>query len=156
MRIALTFWLMIFLGTLFLLFQDIKEAQKEAIPVESLTLDQDLIARKNVTLYKTHYHDYFLLSDDKIKAATLLYDLCQYFIILSLTYMVWERSSREEVNYVITFFVINVIDLFDYFLTHNGTFFYIGAVPITWNTCSVLFYSIISIYIYHGSSTSNR
>lgn len=149
MKVALTFWLMFVMSFLFLGFRDDKTAYQNAIPIEKLTPDQELWARKTITIYREHYHRYFLFSTDVIPLRTLIHDLCQYFIILSLAYLLWERLPLSESVPAIAFIGLTCIDLLDYFLTHNGVFFYYRNFPVTFNVIAIIIDSIITLYIYY-------
>jgi hypothetical protein len=149
MKVALTFWLMFVMSFLFLGFRDDKTAYENALPIEKLTPEQDLWARKTITIYREHYHNYFLLSNDVIPLRTLIHDLCQYFIILSLIYLVYERVSLTESIAAITAMCLTFFDLIDYLVTHNDVYFYFNNFPITFNVVSITIDSLVTLYIYH-------
>lgn len=149
MKVAITLWLMFVLSFLFLGFRDDKTAYQDAIPIEKLTPEQDLWARKTITIYREHYHRYFLFSTDVIPLRTLIHDLCQYFIILGLSYLLWERLSVTESISSIAYIALTSLDFLDYFLTHNGTYFYFSNFPITFNVIAFIIDSIVTLYIYY-------
>lgn len=148
MKIPLTFIGLFIISALFLGFEDTKSAHERSIPIERLTEAQDLWARKVIPLYDTYYIDIFPFSADVVPLRTIIHDLCQYFIILTLIYMLWERSTVEDFRYIVVYLSFIFADMVDYILTHNNPFAYFGPVPISFNTLSILFYSLISMYIY--------
>lgn len=157
MKVVITFWLMFVLSFLFLGFRDDKTAYENILPIEKLSPAQDLWARRTINIYKEHYHNYFLFSKDVIPARTLIHDLCQYFIIIALAYMLWERANMAESMAAITFLSLTSLDFVDYFLTHNGTYFTIGRIPVTFNTFAMVTDSLITLHIYfkYGRKSNN-
>lgn len=157
MKVAFTLWLMFVLSFLFLGFRDDKTAYENIVPIEKLSPSQDLWARRTINIYKEHYHSYFLFSKDVIPVRTLIHDLCQYFIIIGLAYMLWERASMVESMATITYIGLTMIDFADYLLTHNGTYFTIGRIPVTFNTFAIVTDSVVTLYIYlkYGRKSNN-
>jgi len=139
---------MFVLSFLFLGFRDDRKAYDNALPIENLTPEQDLWARRTITIYHEHYHRYFLLSNDVIPLRTLIHDLSQYFIILSLAYLLWERLPFMESISANAYISLTCLDLIDYFVTHNGTYFYLGEFPITFNLVAIIIDSIVTLHVY--------
>lgn len=86
--------------------------------------------------------DFFPLYDIKLTFQTYVYFLFEHFgmIILSYILAVEVRKYRREVYF---FFWLQVVDMIDYVMTYNTTWFEVGDIQVSMNLISVLVFGIV-------------
>lgn len=157
MKTGLTFLAMLIVGSLFLGFDDVKTAHEKAIPIESLTTEQDLWARKYFALFDNgYYYQPFIGSNDVTSNQIIIHDVAVYIVIIALVYMIWERASMQETRYTVMFLTAWFIDAIDYGLTHNNPWFHIGAYPVSCNITLILIYIVGLFYVHHRYNTEGN
>lgn len=97
----------------------------------------------------TYAKDYFPLYDIKLTFQTYVYFICEHLTFIVLTYII-ASEARKYRQALTVFFYLQVLDLVDYLLTYNTTWFKIGSIPITMNSLSFLIFGLFVWDSYNG------
>lgn len=76
--------------------------------------------------------DFFLFADMKLSLETHLYFICEHFVLIILSYIIYNEATEYK-NALFIFFLLMVGDMVDYCLTYNGVWFRINEFPISMN-----------------------
>lgn len=87
-------------------------------------------------------YDFFMLVPKKVSVIVLIYHLMEHvaWIMVSYAMMMEIPKHRPFLN---AFFIVQIGDVIDYFLTYNTEWFFIGMIPISYNTVSFLFIALV-------------
>jgi hypothetical protein len=80
----------------------------------------------------------FILSDVTLPFKTHLYFLLEHFVLIMLSYIIYAESVKYRKT-TFAFFLIQIFDLFDYFITYNSK--WIGI--ISFNVISMIILGIV-------------
>jgi hypothetical protein len=89
--------------------------------------------------------DLFMLADREIHLEDYCYYLWQHGIMVVLFHVIHVEAKNYKLFFQCAFWY-QVIDLLDYILNYNSTWFNVGAFPISCNTVSAIALGIILIY----------
>lgn len=87
-------------------------------------------------------YDFFLLYQKKVSVVVLVYHLMEHVAWIMIAYaMVVEIPKHRP--FLNAFLLVQIGDVIDYFLTYNNEWFFIGLIPVSYNTVSFLFIALV-------------
>lgn len=87
--------------------------------------------------------DWFLMYDGiKLTAQFYFYYLFEHFSVIILCYII-ASEARQYKREIHIFFYIQVLQLLDFVITYNTTWFHVGTIPISMNIISVAIFGLV-------------
>lgn len=87
----------------------------------------------------------FAFSDMVLNADTYVYFLFEHIILIILSWIIYD-ATKDKI--VLLYFLIQVIDTFDYILTYGEPWF--DSSILTWNTIKVGIFGVAILYEKYG------
>jgi hypothetical protein len=69
----------------------------------------------------------------------------EHYIFVATFFLFWKATGNEVVKW---FFFVQVVDLIDYLLFYNDAYFFIGQIPVSFNTVSFLVWVVLGLNLF--------
>jgi hypothetical protein len=89
--------------------------------------------------------DPFIFADVNIRFDTFAYHLNEHVAWILLSYVLYVEVDKFRTGFKI-FYLMTMVDMMDFILCYNNSWFHVGAIPVSFNTLSFLFFGTYLIF----------